>query len=136
MGVDECVDDPAIDDVNRHLLAFAAYNAGPNRIARLRKLAPEYDVDPNVWFKNVERIKAASYRNGPHPPHGRGVLPRAGGAPCAWGYIPYPPGCQQISSLSGWAGPGLARCGFGRSASRRGHRPTAWATPVYVGRRA
>jgi membrane-bound lytic murein transglycosylase MltF len=57
--VDEYFDDPAIDDVNRHLFAFAAYNAGPNRIARLRKLAPEYDVDPNVWFQNVERIVAS-----------------------------------------------------------------------------
>ena len=34
--------DPEIDEVNRYLLAFAAYNAGPNRIARLRALAPEY----------------------------------------------------------------------------------------------
>jgi hypothetical protein len=43
--VDEYFDDPAIDDVNRHLFAFAAYDAGPNRIARLRRLAPEYDAD-------------------------------------------------------------------------------------------
>jgi len=57
--VDEYFDDPGIDDVNRHLFAFAAYNAGPNRIARLQRLAPEYDVDPNVWFKNVERIVAS-----------------------------------------------------------------------------
>jgi membrane-bound lytic murein transglycosylase MltF len=57
--VDEYFDDPRIDEVNRHLFAFAAYNAGPNRIARLRKLAPEYGVDPNVWFKNVERIVAS-----------------------------------------------------------------------------
>jgi membrane-bound lytic murein transglycosylase MltF len=57
--VDEYFDEPGIDDVNRHLFAFAAYNAGPNRIARLRKLAPEYGVDPNVWFKNVERIVAS-----------------------------------------------------------------------------
>ena len=57
--VDEYFDDPKIDDVNRHLLAFAAYNAGPNRIARLRKLAPEYGVDPNKWFKNVQYIVAS-----------------------------------------------------------------------------
>ena len=63
--VDEYFDDSAIDDVNRHLLAFAAYNAGPNRIARLRKLAPEYDVDPNVWFKNVERIVASKVSREP-----------------------------------------------------------------------
>jgi membrane-bound lytic murein transglycosylase MltF len=63
--VDEYFDDPAIDDVNRHLFAFAAYNAGPNRIARLRRLAPEYDVEPNVWFKNVERIVASRVSRGP-----------------------------------------------------------------------
>jgi membrane-bound lytic murein transglycosylase MltF len=63
--VDEYFDDPAMDDVNRHLFAFAAYNAGPNRIARLRKLAPEYDVDPNVWFKNVERIVASKVSREP-----------------------------------------------------------------------
>ena len=42
----------------RHIWArqFARMGAGPNRIARLRKLAPEYGVDPNVWFKNVERV--------------------------------------------------------------------------------
>ena len=57
--VDEYFDEPGIDDVNRHLLAFAGYNAGPNRIARLRKLAPEYGVDPNKWFKNVQYIVAS-----------------------------------------------------------------------------
>ena len=61
--VDEYFDEPGIDDVNRHLFAFAAYNAGPNRIARLRKLAPEYGVDPNMWFKNVERIVASKVGN-------------------------------------------------------------------------
>lgn len=57
--LDKFFDDPEIDEVNRHLFAFAAYNAGPNRVARLRKLAPEYGVDPNLWFKNVERIVAS-----------------------------------------------------------------------------
>jgi membrane-bound lytic murein transglycosylase MltF len=54
--VDEYFDDPAIDPVNRMLFAFASYNAGPNRIARLRKLAPEYGLDPNEWFREVELI--------------------------------------------------------------------------------
>ena len=57
--VDKYFADSEIDEVNRHLFAFAAYNAGPNRIARLRKLAPEYGVDPNLWFKNVERVVAS-----------------------------------------------------------------------------
>jgi membrane-bound lytic murein transglycosylase MltF len=51
--VDQYFDDPEIDEVNRHLFAFAAYNAGPTRVSRLRKLAPEYGLDPNQWFKNV-----------------------------------------------------------------------------------
>jgi membrane-bound lytic murein transglycosylase MltF len=46
--------DPAIDDVNRTLLTFASYNAGPTRIARLRKQAAEEDLNPNKWFGNVE----------------------------------------------------------------------------------
>jgi len=47
-------DDPAIDKVNRTLFTFASYNAGPNRIARLRKKAAEEGLDPNKWFGNVE----------------------------------------------------------------------------------
>ena len=42
--------DEAIDDANRVLLALAAYNAGPNRVARERKKAR----DPNVWFGSAE----------------------------------------------------------------------------------
>jgi membrane-bound lytic murein transglycosylase MltF len=56
--MDNYFNDPEIDEVNRYLFAFAAYNAGPNRVARLRKLASEYQVDPNIWFNNVERIIA------------------------------------------------------------------------------
>jgi membrane-bound lytic murein transglycosylase MltF len=47
-------DDPAIDDVNRTLFTFASYNAGPNRIARLRKQAAQDGLNPNKWFGNVE----------------------------------------------------------------------------------
>ncbi len=46
--------DPKIDPMNRLLLTFAAYNAGPNRIAELRKEAPSHGLDPNVWFGNIE----------------------------------------------------------------------------------
>ncbi|MGA9567998.1 MAG: transporter substrate-binding domain-containing protein, partial [Candidatus Korobacteraceae bacterium] len=48
--------DPNIDPMNRLLLTFAAYNAGPNRIAELRKRAPAQGLDPNVWFGNVELL--------------------------------------------------------------------------------
>ena len=39
-------------------MAFASYNAGPNRIARLRKEAADMGLDPNVWFGNVELVAA------------------------------------------------------------------------------
>ncbi len=48
--------DAHFDEMNRTLFAFAAYNAGPNRIAKLRKVAAERGLDPDVWFDNVEII--------------------------------------------------------------------------------
>ncbi|MDH4021150.1 MAG: transglycosylase SLT domain-containing protein, partial [Xanthomonadales bacterium] len=50
--------DPEIDRFNQTLLAFAAYNAGPARVARLRGKAVEQGYDPNIWFDNVEVIAA------------------------------------------------------------------------------
>jgi membrane-bound lytic murein transglycosylase MltF len=38
--------------------AWASYNAGPNRIRRLRKLSAERGFDPNIWFGNVEVLAA------------------------------------------------------------------------------
>jgi membrane-bound lytic murein transglycosylase MltF len=46
--------DPAIDDVNRTLLTFASYNAGPSRMVRLRRKAERDGLNPNKWFGNVE----------------------------------------------------------------------------------
>ena len=54
--VDDYFNDPAIDPVNRMLFAFASYNAGPNRIARLRDQAADYGLDPNKWFREVELV--------------------------------------------------------------------------------
>ena len=48
--------DADMDDLNKHLFAFASYNAGPNRVARLRKKAEAQGYDPNVWFDNVEIV--------------------------------------------------------------------------------
>ena len=50
--------DPEIDRFNQTLFAFAAYNAGPARVAKLRGKAAEQGYDPNIWFDNVEVIAA------------------------------------------------------------------------------
>jgi membrane-bound lytic murein transglycosylase MltF len=48
--------DADFDEMNRTLFAFAAYNAGPGRISKLRKVASDRGLDPNVWFDNVEIV--------------------------------------------------------------------------------
>jgi membrane-bound lytic murein transglycosylase MltF len=50
--------DLPMDELNKSLFAFAAYNAGPSRIKSLRNLAEKRGLDPNVWFDNVEIIAA------------------------------------------------------------------------------
>jgi membrane-bound lytic murein transglycosylase MltF len=47
-----------MSDLNKTLFSFAAYNAGPARVARLRREAERQGLDPNVWFDNVEVIAA------------------------------------------------------------------------------
>ena len=56
--VDEYFKDEKMDDTNKLLFAFASYNAGPARIARLRKQAEAEGLDPNRWFRNVEYVAA------------------------------------------------------------------------------
>jgi membrane-bound lytic murein transglycosylase MltF len=55
---DRYFSDPEIDTLNRYLFSFAAYNAGPVKMIRMRKEAGENGLDPNVWFQNVEVIAA------------------------------------------------------------------------------
>jgi len=56
---DEYFSDPAIPEDERVRFALAAYNAGPTRIAELRRMAAEeMRLDPNRWFFNVERAAA------------------------------------------------------------------------------
>lgn len=55
---DRYFNDPEIDNLNKHLLTFAAYNAGPKRILDLRDETRSRGLDPNVWFKNVELVVA------------------------------------------------------------------------------
>jgi membrane-bound lytic murein transglycosylase MltF len=56
--VDQYFKDEQMDDVNKMLFAFAAYNAGPARVSGLRNKAAKMGLDPNVWFHNVELVAA------------------------------------------------------------------------------
>lgn len=51
---DTYLNEPGLDPLNRTLLTFASYNAGPNRIASIRKDAARHGLNPNLWFGNVE----------------------------------------------------------------------------------
>jgi membrane-bound lytic murein transglycosylase MltF len=57
--VDRYFANEPMDDVNKILFAFAAYNAGPGRIHQLRQEAAKRGLNPNVWIGNVEMIAAA-----------------------------------------------------------------------------
>ena len=50
--------DDNLDALNKTLMVFASYNAGPTRIARLRKTAASEGLNPNLWFGNVELVVA------------------------------------------------------------------------------
>jgi membrane-bound lytic murein transglycosylase MltF len=52
--VRQYLDDPAMDDFNRTLFAFAAYNAGPGNLQKIRHATAALGLDPNVWFGNAE----------------------------------------------------------------------------------
>ncbi len=54
--MDEYFKDEPMDDLNKGLMAFASYNAGPNRIRQLRVETKKRGLDPNVWFNNVEQV--------------------------------------------------------------------------------
>jgi membrane-bound lytic murein transglycosylase MltF len=55
---DEFFGNEPMDGRNKMLFSFAAYNAGPGRVRKLRKEAEKQGLDPNVWFNNVEIIAA------------------------------------------------------------------------------
>ena len=50
--------DEQLDPLNKTLMLFASYNAGPNRIAELRKKTAREGLNPNKWFGNVELVVA------------------------------------------------------------------------------
>ena len=47
-----------MDDLNKGLMTFASYNAGPGRVRGLRREAAKKGLNPNIWFGNVEQIAA------------------------------------------------------------------------------
>lgn len=55
---DRYFDDAGVNDLNQWLLSLAAYNAGPAKVARMRRDAEEAGYDRNIWFDNVEIIAA------------------------------------------------------------------------------
>lgn len=57
--VDKYYANEPMDETNKILFAFAAYNAGPGRIHSLREEAAKKGLNPNVWADNVELIAAA-----------------------------------------------------------------------------
>jgi membrane-bound lytic murein transglycosylase MltF len=54
--VDRYYANEPMDNLNKGLMTFASYNAGPGRVRQLRREAKERGLDPNVWFGNVERV--------------------------------------------------------------------------------
>ncbi|MGR2769803.1 transglycosylase SLT domain-containing protein [Photobacterium ganghwense] len=48
--------DEETDELNQLYFTLASYNAGPNRINRLRGVAKEQGYDPTKWFNNVEKV--------------------------------------------------------------------------------
>jgi len=54
--MDQYFKDEPMDNLNKGLMTFAAYNAGPGRLRQLRRETAQRGLDPNVWFGNVERI--------------------------------------------------------------------------------
>jgi membrane-bound lytic murein transglycosylase MltF len=56
--IDRYFQDSAMTPLDRQVFAIAAYNAGPARIAGLRRRAAAEGLDPNRWLRNVDLIAA------------------------------------------------------------------------------
>ena len=54
--MDQYFKDEPMDNLNKGLMTFAAYNCGPGRLRQLRRETEKRGLDPNVWFGNVERV--------------------------------------------------------------------------------
>jgi membrane-bound lytic murein transglycosylase MltF len=55
---DRYFSDPQITANNRLAFSWAAYNAGPANVSKMRRKAGQMGLDPNVWFGNVELAAA------------------------------------------------------------------------------
>jgi membrane-bound lytic murein transglycosylase MltF len=51
---DHYFSDPNLADEDRVAFAWAAYNAGPAKVRRMRERSREMGLDPDRWFHNVE----------------------------------------------------------------------------------
>jgi membrane-bound lytic murein transglycosylase MltF len=56
--MDKYFQDAKFDEQNRTLFAFASYNAGPGNIRKVRRIAEQEGLNPDVWFNNVEHVAA------------------------------------------------------------------------------
>jgi len=55
---DNFYNEPGFTPRDKALFAFASYNAGPGKVARLRREAAAQGLDPNKWFNNFEPVAA------------------------------------------------------------------------------
>jgi membrane-bound lytic murein transglycosylase MltF len=46
--------DPELEAIDRFAFTWAAYNAGPTKVRKMRARAEKMELDPNKWFQNVE----------------------------------------------------------------------------------
>jgi len=51
---DRYFSDPEIAEEDKLAFSWAAYNAGPANVRRMRQLAAEMGLNSNIWFNNVE----------------------------------------------------------------------------------
>jgi membrane-bound lytic murein transglycosylase MltF len=56
--IDQYYGNEPMTNLDKALFAFASYNAGAGRISQMRKEAARRELDPNVWFHNVEYVAA------------------------------------------------------------------------------
>jgi membrane-bound lytic murein transglycosylase MltF len=54
--IDRYYRDQPMTPLNKEIFAIASYNAGPARIAKLRRQAGSLGLDSNRWFQNVELV--------------------------------------------------------------------------------